>query len=373
MRAILLAIVAGFALGLGLYGFGTSPTTSLGELHGSLPLEQLNRNTITQLTKTKTTPGSHTYAGLNPGLNQNVIDGQPTIVCTTDTRLYDPLARAVTIWNQALSNLRFGEEGTEGPLLLHRSSTEQRPASCADVVGERDIDVEVLVADECDNPRAIACYSAMPQRSPRRYLFMTRNGDQTHSTIFYQQENNITIDTLVHELGHVLGLRDYETTGEAPNIVEGCIPLHNGVRSDNPVNIDPLKNHYSVMRNQASAECSTVGDGGTITGRDLRDFYEAYRIGAITHVSISGPITVSDGTLSARLKWGSTGIKEASHASSHVAILRQATGSSEWQVVQHMPLIDGNTGEPREQLAFTDANGIARLYKLVGVTRGDEG
>ena len=89
MRVLLSAIVAGIALGFGLYGIGISPTGSFGTVHDSVPLEQPNRDTITQLPSTKALPGSHIYAGLQARLNPNIIEGTPSVVCTTDARLFD--------------------------------------------------------------------------------------------------------------------------------------------------------------------------------------------------------------------------------------------------------------------------------------------
>lgn len=332
------------------------------------------------------TPPAHNYAGLTIFLNQNVIDGQPTVLCTINGDLSGPLGSAIDTWNAYLSSLQFGEDGGEAPLVQYHPP---QGANCDDVDGVVDVDVEVVTGSDCRDsrgnlaPNARACYrSGMSRTSPRR-LFTTRNGSQQHSTIIYQA-GVVRVSTLVHELGHVLGLADYNVIpGVDGN--QGCDLIHHG----NPTiadltrrapDIDPLDNQFSLMRNSPTSPCRA---DSVITGRDLRDFYEAYHVGAITNVQLA----LADGQSSiARnrpfvLEWGSAGVREAGHNASHVVVFGKNDDETTWRLIGSLPIRNGQ-GVAHRRIMLTDTiygsttsyptgGGFADTYKVVGVTRGD--
>lgn len=131
MERLFAALAIGLVLGFALLGVGLEPTVgrttpSIPMLPRSSPISQIN----TPQHDGPTQRPAHQYAGLNPRLNQNVIDGMPTVVCTTDSQLFEVLADAIAAWNQALSNLAFGASGDQTPLILHQTPSGGRPANC---------------------------------------------------------------------------------------------------------------------------------------------------------------------------------------------------------------------------------------------------
>jgi hypothetical protein len=156
-----------------------------------------------------------------------------------------------------------------------------------------------------------------------------------------------------------------------------------------------------------------------ITGRDLRDFYEAYHVGAMRNVGVTGDVEVaSGGSASIRLAWEAAGVSELSHNAQQVAIFRGAKNTSGEIVWASQPLavepltcaegrfatagndVDGDgdsdsdddlTGDSRvdehdhcfmtgypdgvggvlHNIPFTDASGVADAYQVVGLSRAD--
>ena len=179
---------------------------------------------------------------------------------------------------------------------------------------------------------------------------------------------SVTVATMMHELGHVLGLTDYIS----------CTDLRVGTDITTglavPNDIDPWDDHYSLMRNKGSASCRYQG---AVTGRDLRDIYEEYRVAAITNVRLDGSaieMTLSgppSRQLTATFWWGPDGIAEANHNASHVAVLRRAVGSTIWAQVGFAMFVRDSDGVPLRTFTMTDHAGVAATYKIVGLTRGD--
>ena len=361
MKRLFAALAIGLTLGFALLGVGFEPVT--GRTTPSTPAPPRSSPTSQISTPQHGGPAqrpAHQYAGLNVRLNQNVIDGVPTVVCTTDSQLFEVLTNAVAAWNQALPNLAFGANGDQTPLVLHQTPSGGRPTNC----NAAEVNVVAVQQAACDVSSARACYASTKQSHPPRKLFTTpmndnRQDNSAHSTIYFQRPSSITFSTALHELGHVLGLSDYRENSSNDDGDQGCMRLHGDLPGI--PDVDPLNNHFTLMRNQQSADCWSEG---VITGRDLRDFYEAYHVGSILHVDLQGPVTLSGGTLSATLSWGA-GIT-ASHNASHVVIFRQAAGSTSWDMVGSMPMWPRMT-----TMGLTDRSGLANRYKVVGVTRGD--
>ena len=217
-------------------------------------------------------------------LNEHVINGKTTTICAEDKALHEALTAATQAWNQAFDNLAGGSVLTNHPnsyLLTTLDPVTGLPIEQT-VTDCRGMDVEVL--RRTDRSRAsfcgregwdaAACYASKRVSTPRpRREFNSPDNDDTDTMrqsygIIYYQASDISHATLVHELGHVLGLSDYLTCDElraGPDKSTGLAQ---------PGDVDPLDDHFSVMRNDRTADCNS---GSVITGRDLRDFYETYR------------------------------------------------------------------------------------------------
>ena len=367
MNRLLTALAVGVALGLALLGMRlpvahTSPISTESSTHS---VNMAARTTAPWEGIAVIAPShSDSNTGGDEALpNPNMIQGRPTTVCTTDPTWFRALAPAIRYWNSALSTLTFGDDGSEHPLELYRTAAGHMPTAangCTDIA-TGGVDV-VAVAGQCRSG-GLACYE--PRRDPttRRMEFETPVAagqayqSTEHATLIYNTGDPVTFNVAVHELGHVLGLRDYRVDRRPMRPQrEGCDDL----RRDTVV--DPAGRHFSVMRNNQQVDCWSEG---VITGRDLRDLYEAYHVGAITRVALQGPVTLQGGALSATLSWGD-GINQARHNASHIAILRQAAGSTTWELVESR-LIDATVGT----MQLTDRRGLAERYKVVGLTRGD--
>lgn len=91
------------------------------------------------------TPAGHTDGHTGPKsssvyLNQQLIDGKSTRICTTDPGLHAALVEAVDIWNVELSAL--SELSGVKPLIAHQKLRGGAPADCSDSLF--DIDVVLL-------------------------------------------------------------------------------------------------------------------------------------------------------------------------------------------------------------------------------------
>ena len=320
------------------------------------------------------TPAGHTDGHTGPKsssvyLSQRLIDGKSTRICTTDPGLHAALVEAVGIWNAELSSLTV-LSGVE-PLIAHESLRGGAPTDCSDSLF--DIDV-VLLKGTCPSGGG-ACYLrdrvVKPPRKQFTYCRTKAAADcrapayksAAHSSIVWKSDNPVSIPTLLHELGHVLGLTDYES----------CEDLRRGPDKttglDQPGDVDPLDDHFSLMRNNLSADCR---HRGAITGRDLRDLYESYRVEPITGVRLDGNAPLSaPKTLTFTLFWGTDGAAEAAHNASHIAVLRRSEGSSVWHTLGTPMKVQKAGGSVRDGLRVTDREAPAAAYKIVGLTRGD--
>ena len=115
---------------------------------------------------------------------------------------------------------------------------------------------------------------------------------------------------MVHELGHVLGLSHYDDA-------DHCDQLRDDL-------IGPLGDHYTAMSYRPRAGTEACETNGVITGRDLRDHYEAYHIGPLTGVKMKGAVTVTSTTrVNATFYWGKAGALELSHNAKHLLAQRK--------------------------------------------------
>lgn len=366
MRRWAAAVAAGIMLGISVLGVGLPPMgmAAPGAEYFNRALDMAARSAgpWKDVGLGAASHSDSNTAGREAKPNPNVIAGRPTLICTTESAWFQVLAPAIDAWNSALATLAFGDDGTSHPLELYRTAAGHMPTGangCTDgATGGVDV---VAVIGQCRGGSP-ACYESERNLTTRRMMFETpaeagRDFASTeHATLIARPSATITFNVAVHELGHVFGLRDY-LGDRNQNADQGCERLRNGTPD-----VDSLNNHFSVMRNLLSSDCWSEG---VITGRDLRDFYEAYHVGAISRVEPRGHVTLNGGTLSATLSWGS-GINQASHNASHVVILRQTAGSTSWDVVGSMPMWPRMT-----TMGLTDPSGIASRYKVVGVTRGD--
>ncbi len=376
MRTPILSIITGLAVGVALLG-PLSTETSKTSSSGSIPQPSGHdfthvRETLPDHTESAVASHSDSNSQSNKVyLNQNVIDGKSTIICTRDTALRNIMTRGVARWNNALrASLGFN------PFTIVQNAT------CAGV------DIEV-VQDQAnivycgktfDNQTGIgtwACYLNTKTPSPPRRHFRTvmpaaTSGLRDRAVIVYQAldaaqhspTDPIHIGTMTHELGHALGLSHYEST----STVDRCDALRT-------VAVDPGRDDYTVMTGR-KADCSP---GSIITGRDLRDFYEAYHVGAITNVEVTGNVkrvTTGAGRTRSRywqtrFAWDENGVVETSHNASRIAVLAQINSSSSWRLLGHMPIRD-SSGTPYRRINVRDTNSsLAAMYKVVGLTRGD--
>ena len=218
MRTFLLAFVTGLALAgamLGLGGQSLAKTEFRAEPDQRALLPAAATPTDDRAAVRTPTPGAHSDANssaVTVRLNMNLIRGEPTRVCTTDPDVYPKLEAAVSIWRTALQDL-ITFQGADGPFLLHRSLSG-RPQTCP-VSGPNDVDV--LVRKSAEPGRA---YYFNRQDSPPRKLFAATDDyipesvrSEHHAVISLNSSLEVLTATLVHELGHVLGLSDYEFCG----------------------------------------------------------------------------------------------------------------------------------------------------------------
>ena len=324
VRSVWIAITSGFIIGIALFGLGIQSTegTQYSDEQPS-PLNAPAGGFAHPASPTMPSPQSHTYADFprDPRLNPHLIAGHPTVLCTTDSRIFPHLKDAIASWNRELASLSVGSSDNQEPLRLVTTPTGRMPTTqdaCTDTRVEGGVDI-VAVVGKCyfDERDPIACFRSGVDAHTRRMRFTTVDlsddgtntlASEAHATIVYETDNadNVTTAVLIHELGHALGLRDYEDDDETEGVDEGCMILRNTINTTNQAHADPHRNHYSLMRNHPSAACTTVNRGGIITGRDLRDLrdlYEAYHVGAVTKVGPTGFVSIVDGSVEGTIHW----------------------------------------------------------------------
>ncbi|MDE2744980.1 MAG: fibronectin type III domain-containing protein, partial [Chloroflexota bacterium] len=157
---------------------------------------------------------------------------------------------------------------------------------------------------------------------------------------------------MVHELGHVLGLSHYDDA-------DHCDQLRDPT-------VDPLRDHFTAMSYRPRAGTAACETNGDITGRDLRDLYEAYHIGPLTRVTMHKEVqATSNGRVNATFYWGAQGAQELTHNAMHVVAQRKSELG--WESVASTKAFDGD-GNPEEMISVIHCGGIASEYRLVGAS-----
>lgn len=172
-------------------------------------------------------------------LNQNVIEGRATIICTDDSTVTAELQRAIDAWATALSNMSFNDsDGNSSGPFEHYIPTGATN-SCSSNSDGADVEVRVRLISG-----AGAAYYSTKQANPPRKLFSARSVYQSteYSTIVI---GTVRLSTLNHELGHVLGLSDYTSCNRLR--VPGS-----GQAATDP---DPNDQHFSLMYNAPDRRC----------------------------------------------------------------------------------------------------------------------
>ena len=382
MRLLLIAAIVGIALAAGVLGNvgREAESANAPAPQNSTPVATPNALTPPNLDRALRLPASHSDSNtetVKVGLNGNLILGKPTLICTADTGLdqsvFTNLKTAIDIWNNALKDSLNFEA-----LSLHTRAGGLRPNDCDDVSNTLDVHVEVVHRlDETTDPAGCpagtsACYLRVPgyMNSPPRQMFRRTATINADAAEIVSTSTTTEVSTLVHELGHVLGLSDYTTDNIPGNDTCDGLVVKPGSDIADP---DPNNQHYALMYNAADRDCRPA-DQTVITGRDLRDLYEAYHVGAITNVHLSTNATLSSGTLTVPFYWGASGIAQASHNASHVAIFGRDVSTAgvpgTWTPL-HDRLIFDNAKDVTAVMGLTVAAAAYDEYKIVGVTRGD--
>ena len=339
MKLLLVATLVGFAVALGLISvdFNSASGTGGYYLPNSQP-NQLVRSAAPSTARSLQNTSAHNDATTTEKpvyLNQKVIDGEPTLLCTEDNTVLQALKQAVEIWNEALSGaLSFDQD--LGPFAIH-TNKGRAPSSCAD--DEPNIDVDVVVVYEKGAGNSVYDSRWSDVGEPPRKLFETDTQpaylNTEHATIVLRNRHSVSVSTLVHELGHVLGLRDY---GD-------CNSLRIGTSRFEPT---VTAQHYALMYNAGDRDCRPTIEEA-ITDRDLRDLYEAYHVGAVANITLVGDVVVGakqigdmilPTVVEVTLDWGADGIEKASHGASQIAVLRQDRGSDIWHLVHQASIRD---------------------------------
>ena len=354
MRPVQIGVVIGLSLALavlGLQGPSVGGSDSLQHQSSALRSESPVASAPTnESPRMVAGHGDSNTEESNVALNGNLIAGEPTIICVGEAALATQLREAVTDWNTRLSGLGFTAFD-----LRELSST----AECENLTG-----VHVVVrTGDCTSGGA--CYNNIPPRAEALPRQTFRRKGKSFAEIEYET-TTIRKSTFMHELGHVLGLSDYKS----------CDALRGqGAASFDP---DPHNQHFALMYNASDRLCRPLEED-MITGRDIRDLYEAYHVSAITHVELAGSPTLSPSGLKVTLQWDN-GANELYHNASHIAVFARDPVTSAWKHVDVATLgTDVAFGDKQMEVTLPGTPpilpGAPTLYptklKIVGLTRGD--
>ena len=260
MKLVLAALTAGIALAAALLSLdGRYPSALTSEINNTNLLTE-NAPTIRSTPEPPDlySPASHTDSNTENeevALNGNLIAGVPTLLYTKDDKIFPILKQAIDMWNDALSPLRFGSKPEAMPLVL-LPEQKSLPSSCKDMPGKRDVHVKVLRRPDTDTdphgcrPGVNARYTKLPghMHTPPRQTFQRSSDVNPDAAEIVTATRTPSVSTLVHELGHVLGLKGYKD----------CDNLRDqGSAHQDP---DPESQHFSLMA-KSKALCRPIDEG----------------------------------------------------------------------------------------------------------------
>ncbi len=270
-------------------------------------------------------------------VNGNLIAGQTTVICTNEAEFKAPLTEAVAAWNTRLSGLLVGAQ-------VFTLRTDARGAGCVDRSGsDGDVHVRVLRGTNCDKANAAACYQKWGTPDSRRVRFRT-DYSLHHARITYQSEV-VRFETLMHELGHVLGLADYDS----------CDDLRNPAAPE--TDIDHNNDDLSLMAKRDSI-CRS---GGVVTGRSLRDLFEVYYPAPLEQVSTAYDAAAQK----VRFTWLRPQELELAHQADLVGLFQPGANGGWTLVDETVTQVSGT----RNQVELPLADGQEERYLLAGLTQ----
>lgn len=325
-------------------------------------------------------------------LNQNVIDGETTTICTTITnqRLQEIIDHAVELWNNALNSSSNGLgfnvfstvtacSGADIEVVFNTPPSASTPIACmrtfnSNTGGGTWACLDTDKSDTNDLPRRT--FTSLKDASRGRALLI-------YQALAYQPASKKHEYVMAHELGHALGLAHYEnqTTETNPHLptqpgLERCNALRAAMPSQ--FDVDPQDDDYTTLTGPfATCASHQFVTAGHVTGRDLRDFYEAYQVGAITNVQASLVMTTAPMSIAPLkllyFRWTEDDAREAAHNAKYVAVVGRASAHATgrfWKELKTIP-IRNSQGQIMRTAMLNDEASLDRTeHKIVGLTRG---
>ena len=299
-------------------------------------------------------PGSHQNATTDSDakvrLNPHFLVGKATTICTKEPTLAEPLEDAIEAWDNAIGNVGFDVIAS--------------PATCANP----DVRVDLLNYPRCTDSvlidgvpgtRTNPCYVKDPPKAGE-YTQVFKVRGVAPALIAYPTNTPIRVSTLIHEIGHALGLPDYNDSAD-PTACQA-------IRS---IDADPQQDDVVVMAPRGNS-CRSPE---LITARDMRDFHEAYRVEAITQIGVAARAIQQKGKNGTQLSgtqitvsWRASHAEEALHNATYVALFSRNSATAAWTHRASMPLRKEN-GKPRTLLRYKTFATADEEHKVVGLTR----
>ncbi len=183
VRLYLTAAVVGFAVALGtLSGFDIN-------IDGSAQSAPSSNKNLGTPHEPQWHADASTWTDAKRLLNQNVIEGRSTTICTEDATLVGALNAAVERWKETLKQsytpLAVVDDGSDGPLTPCTSSVD------FDVLLRRANSTDLQCLD------AAACYDSDDDLANHRRLF-SHDGSSEYSLLLWRSAD-ASVSTMVHE------------------------------------------------------------------------------------------------------------------------------------------------------------------------------